>query len=273
MMMDKLFLVLVAVVASVALGCLESNPQPSPLGDDTGGGQGEPTVTKSPVVDEGKIFMSAPDEAEMVVIAADDGAAMGASGAYASAEGADPEADGDNAREEEKGDEFGVDDDGSFVIVLSGVKPPKVFLTFEFPDFDDIVVELEVPTATADEDDDAVWLAPAGEEGREDPGANSELPADYDGFKDMSGGAITGVAVVDTGEGEVEVVGSFLSVTPFSVVVVVNLSSEEKSIVNANNQGEFIAPISANSEDVLSLFASNPGDHGKATAPVYLTVE
>lgn len=271
MWMGKLFLVLVLMVMSVSSGCLESNPQPSPQGDAVG--PAEPVANRSPVVEENKIFMSAPDESEMVVIAADEGAAKGASGVFAAAEEESAEPDADNGGGENDGDEYGVGDDGSFVIVLSGVKPPKVVLRFVFPDFDDIKVELEVPTATADEDDDAVWLASMADEDGDDPGANAELPADYEGFKDMSGGAVQGVTVVSAGEGKVEVMGEFLSVTPFSVVIVVNLSSEEKSIVNANNQGEFVATLAANSGDVLSLFAANPGDHGKATAPVYLTVE
>ena len=273
MLMQRLFFVLMVVAMA---GCLESNPQPSPLGGGDAGGSGgqEPVSEESPEVDENKIYSSAPDELEAVVIAADEGAAMGASGAYANAEEADPEADADNGEDDgDKGEGGGVDDDGSFVIVLSGVNPPKVTLTIEYPELPDVVLEIDVPSTTAADDDEAVWLATSSEKDSDDPGANAELPDDYDGFGEMGAGAVQGVTVHDAGDGEVEVVGSFFSVTPFSVVILVNLSSQEKSIVNANNQGEFIAVIAANPGDVLSLFASNPSDHSKATAPVYLTVE
>ena len=123
---------IVAAAALLAASCFESNPQPAPekaggaevvTGMDTGthGGPGADFD-----VDEELMFVSAPGEGDTVLVFGEAGSAAGADGIEAEAEGA---AEEDGA--------FSLDDDGSFVVLLTGVVGTEVNLKFTFPEMDE----------------------------------------------------------------------------------------------------------------------------------------
>lgn len=256
------------ILAFGFLGCLESNPQPMPeeevFGPPGGGdASGEPVSAKG--VNEDLIFASAPDENGQMVIVGAQGAASGADAAYAGAaeEGSEPGQDADG----EDGDGFSVAGDGSFIIVIPEVKPPKVLLTFHYPDSDEeLSLEVVVPDPASDSDA-RPWMD-AGAEKQGDPGFN-QPPAEYDG---VAGGETAGVAVHVAGDGVVEVVGTPFAVTPLATVVAANLTGGDKVLVQANNVGEFAVQLAGVPGDLVSVFVVNPANHSEATAALVLTV-
>jgi hypothetical protein len=260
--MKKIVLPLL-VLFMTGIGCIESNPQPSPLDDGIGGQNIEDpddavAPKASPVVDEGLMFASAPGEDEEIVVVGAAGAAPEANGGYADSD------DEPDAGEDDDGD-FGVNEDGSFVVVIKKPVPPKITLVFTFPDGGEVMAELEVPGGDQD-DDRAPWLY-SGE--AEEP--SNGPPADYDGFE-SGAGAFYGITASDLGDGTVEVVGGFLSVTPLAKVVLANIATGETVVVQATNTGEFVAVIGGMAGDAISMFAVNPEEKGQATSPVVLVV-
>ncbi len=253
-------------LALLVAGCLESNPQPMPEQDTfvrppEGSDAGEePAVAKS--VDEDLIFSSAPDESGQMVVVGAEGAAQGADSAYAGGgeEGEEPGADGD-----ENG--ASVAGDGSFVIVIPKIKPPKLTLTFHYPDTDEtVVVDLTIPDPASDSDA-RPWMD-AGAEKQGDPGFN-QPPAEYDG---IAGGESGGVTVLVAGDGIVDVIGTPFSVTPLATVVAANLTGGDKVLTQANTVGEFSIQVAGVPGDLISVFVVNPADHTEATAALVLPV-
>ena len=260
--MRYLSVTLYLTLAMFFVGCLESNPQPTPLGDqDTKGGGNVSTSERE--VDDGQIYSSAPDETNTIIIVGAAGAAEGAEACFGAAED-EPSAGGSN----EDGDEADVDDDGSFVLVIPDVVPPVIVLTFKYPDQDDIVLNVEIPALSDEDTDETPWMA-IGEMGAEEPNGR---PSDYDGWENAAGAGSSGITATDLGDGTVEVRGGFLSVTPFVKIVVVNLSNDAKAVTSANVSGEFLTTLAGQVGDGISLFAVNPSDNQKATVPVMLTV-
>jgi hypothetical protein len=261
----RLTLMAFTLALSLVLGCIESNPQPSP-GQDTGNGRWDPTKddssdsAKSPsAVDDDLIYASAVGADGETIIVGAAGAAMDASGGNAASGG-----DEAPAGEDSDGD-FAVNDDGSFVVVVPVVVPPKISLVFKYSDSDDVTVEIVLPGGDAD-DDASPWMYSGEEEPSNGP------PAEFDGF-DNGAGAFYGILVSDIGDGTIEVVGSFLSVTPLAKVVLANLATGKTATVQATNTGEFVATLPGMAGDAISVFAVNPEEKEKATEAVVLTVE
>jgi hypothetical protein len=260
--MKYLSVALYLTLAMFFIGCLESNPQPTPLGDKETKGGGDPLPSERSV-DDGQIYASAVDETNTVIIVGAAGAAEGADACFGASE-EEPAAGGSNA----DGDDGDVDEDGSFVLVIPDVAPPVIVLTFKYPDRGDIVLTLDVPAVGDDDLDETPWMA-TGEMGAEEPNGR---PSNYDGWQNAAGAGSSGITATDLGDGTIEVRGGFLSVTPLVKMVVVNLSNDDKAVVAANVSGEFIAILSGTVGDGISLFAVNPSDSNKATIPVVLTV-
>ena len=264
--MKKIMLPLL-VLFSFAIGCIESNPQPSPVDDTPGqnrGGDDAINPPKSAVsVDDGLMYASAPGETEEIIVVGEAGAAMDADGGFASG-GEEPPA-GEDGDEGDDDASFGVNDDGSFVVVVPKVVPPKIILVFTYPDLDDVVVELSVPGGDRD-DDQSPWMSQGDEEPANGP------PAEYDGFE-AGAGAFYGIVASDLEDGTVEVVGGFLSVTPLAKVVLANIGTGETVVVQATNTGEFVAQIGGTAGDTVSMFAVNPDAKEQATSPLMLIVE
>ena len=264
--MKKIVLPLL-ILFSMAIGCIESNPQPSPAGDS--GGQAnidEPddavAPKASPTVDEGLMYASAPGEDEGIIVVGAASAAIDASEGRANGDEDPPEdPDGDD-----DGD-FGVNEDGSFVVVIPKPVPPKVTLVFTFPDGGEVMAELYVPGSDQD-DERSPWLYSG--ESQEEP-ANGP-PADYDGFK-AGAGVSYGITAADLEDGTVEVVGGFLSVTPLAKVVLANVATGDTVVEQVTNTGEFVAQIGGMAGDAISMFAVNPDEKEQATSPVMLVVE
>ncbi len=129
------------------------------------------------------------------------------------------------------------------------------------------MVEVVIPGTDADDDEATPWLA---------TGANAEEPSgsppgEYDGFE--NGAGLGGILAADNGDGTATVTGGFLSVTPLARIVIVNLASNAQAIALATTTGEFTATLPGQAGDSLSLFAVNPGEKEKATAPELLIVE
>ncbi len=265
--MKKLILPLL-VLFLTSIGCIESNPQPSPEGDSTGhqnaGADDEIVAPKaSSSVDEELMYASAPGEEEEIIVVGAAGAAMDAEAGRAS--GGEEPPNGEDGDGDDDAD-FGVNEDGSFVVVMPKIDPPKITLIFTFPYGGDVKVELEVPGGDLD-DDRAPWVY----SGEEEEPANGP-PADYDGFE-AGAGAFYGINAADLEDGTVEVVGGFLSVTPLAKVVVANIATGENVVVQATNTGEFVAVVGGVAGDTISMFAVNPDEKGQATSPVMLVVE
>lgn len=259
--MKKELLLAVALAAFPLHSCIESNPQPLP---ETNRTEGEPEPAESPGwvssknVDEGRIYMSAPDENNEAIIVGDSGAAMGANEVYVESLSDDAGTDAET---------FAVAQDGSFVIFLPGVVGSSVDLVFSFPDGTEVLVTLLVPRwkEEGEVDVNAPWVVLGGASSEERGG---ERPPSYRRFDGGRGG----IAATARGDGNIEVRGSEFSVTPLSIVVVVNLSNNEKALTSATNVGSFALTLPGNAGDGISLFAVNPADHTKATETVYLTV-
>lgn len=258
----------VAAAVFLAAACFESNPQPAPekaggaevaMGDDIGihqggGGRGEFGV------EEDLMFVSAPGEGDTVLVFGEAGSASGADGIEADAEGA---AEEDGA--------YSLDEDGSFVVVLTGVVGTEVTLTFTSSETEEeLVVDLAVPMAM-DTDDDAksVWVY-NGAATEEEPSGTPPPDEGYAGAGNFNSAAITISLLAQ--DGTVTVTGTALSVTPLSTVALANLNSLDKTIVQATNIGEFSATLTAEAGDLISIVATNPSDHAKTTAPLVLEV-
>jgi len=256
---------MVAVAGLLAAACFESNPQPAPgtaggmdVAADTGthGGPGRDAPWE---VDEERMFVSAPGEGGTVLVFGETGAAGDADGIAAEAEGAAEDGD------------YSLEEDGSFVVFLTGVAGGAVTLRFTFPEAEEeVLVTLAVPI-TADTDDDAksVWLFNGAAEA-EEPSGTPPPDEGYAGAGDFNQAAITISLVAQ--DGTVTVTGTALSVTPLSTVALANLHSLDKAIVQATNIGEFSATLTAEAGDLISIVATNPTDHSKTTAPLVLQV-
>ena len=261
--MKKIMLPLL-VLFSFAIGCIESNPQPSPQGDNGGTQKLDDEVVEpaaSPTVVDDLMYASAPGEDEAIIVVGAAGAAMDADSGRA--DGGEELPAGEDGDDEDGA--FGVNDDGSFVVVVPKVVPPKITLVFKFPDGGEVMVEIAVPGGDQD-DDRSPWMYSG-----EDEPANGP-PADYDGFE-AGAGAFTGIVVTDLEDGSVEVVGGFLSVTPLAKVVLANIATGETVVEQATNTGEFVAQIGGMAGDTISMFAVNPDEKGQATSPLMLIVE
>lgn len=258
-------IILLLTMSAAVTACLESNPQPSPAGDDTGSWTGTDTSgpqKKSWEVDSDRILVSAMGEDGATVVVGESGAAPGAEEMFYEAD--------DSGRDNGDGEPAAgaVDEDGSFAVVVV-LPEPVIKLHFVFPDGEEVVVELVPPETAHTDDADGVWVWNGGREGEEPSGTPPEEP--YSGFADLAGQEIT-ITIVVTGAESIEVTGTVFSTTPLAKVVAVNLSNLDKAVDSASNTGEFSLALSGKKGDVITVFAINPSDNSKATAPVNLVV-
>jgi len=260
------------LVAALAAGCLESNPQPSPVG---AGGVGDDATNVgvekgSPQVDEGLLIASAADDDGAVVLVGMDGCAIDADYAEAA-----PGNDGwDDAGDATSGlGGFAIDVNGGFGgIVPTVAGTDEIIVTFHFgPDFDPPVAVVPVPVPVlADEDDGRTpWLANSDSEYDPDQGAGAPSEDVWDAFAGEHG--LGGV--------EVDLVGDMAAVsglpwttTPLSIVAVVNAETFLQSSTDADTSGGFALEIPAESGNTLLIYAVNPSDTEKATAPTAIMV-
>jgi len=260
--------ILLAASVALAASCFESNPQPAPekaggpevmTGDDIGIHQGTGGDADFDV-DEELMFVSAPGDGDTVLVFGEAGSAAGADGIEAEADGA---AAGD--------DSYSLDEDGSFVVLLTGVVGAEVTLKFISSETDEeVTVDLAVPMALdTDDDGKSVWVYNGAAEA-EEPSGTPPPDEGYAGAGDFNQSAITISLVAQ--DGTVTVTGTALSVTPLSTVALANLNSLDKAIVQASNIGEFSATLEAEAGDLISIVATNPTDHTKTTAPLVLEV-
>ncbi|MBM4371451.1 MAG: hypothetical protein FJ098_07340, partial [Deltaproteobacteria bacterium] len=164
------------MLAGGLAGCLESNPQPSPFGDDAEGG-GVPVFAET-TVDEERILASAAGEDGAVVLVGMDGAAAGAEHAEARAGDAEEIS-------------FPVDMAGGFGAVVEVPAGAKTLeLAFRFPGDDGpttVTVTLAIPVLAATKDDRTPWFANADAEYDPDAGAGSPPQEVWEGFAGENG--------------------------------------------------------------------------------------
>ncbi len=265
--MNRYSIVLVMLVAFGWGGaCIESNPQPSPENkagnDDATGGMTPDEGSKGSTyaVDSDEILVSARDEDNnLVVVGRPDAARDAQQGYYEADEGAS------------YGGAFTVQNDGSFVFVIPTYLAESLVLNFEYLDSDYIAtVEIVIPNRE-DADERSPWLIDS------DSGF-SEPSEGYPSGEDAQGGwnydgqpTVTLLYLPNSQVAQVE--GSAYSVTPQSLVVVSNLTHESSTVAQATNTGTFSATVEAVEGDLVSVFATNPLDSSKATAPLLLSVE
>ena len=250
-------------------GCLESNPQPSPIGTEDASGGGGETNKRSPEVDEDLLLASAMDDDGAVVLVGMNGCAADADYAEAVPEGEEPDAEGDTL----SGGGFAIDDNGGFGGVIPTVAgTDEIIVTFYFgPDFDPPVVVVPVPIPVLPEDDDGQtpWFANADSEYDPDNGAGAPPEEVWDGFAGEKG--LGGVEIVLDGDQAV-VTGLDWTTTPLAIVAALNQETYVQASVDADTSGGFALEIPASSGDVLLLYAVNPSDSQKATAPTAVVV-
>ncbi|MFH1531374.1 MAG: hypothetical protein ABIK09_11665 [Pseudomonadota bacterium] len=259
------------VFAFAGAGCLESNPQPSPggggLGDDTTGGG---VSKRSPQVDEDLLLVSAMGDDGAVVLVGMNGCAADADYAEAVPGAEDPGGDGD-ATSGEGG--FAIDDNGGFGgVVPTVVGTDEIIVTFHFgPDFDPpvVVVPVPIPVLPAEDDGRTPWFANADSEYDPDQGSGAPPEEVWDGFAGEKG--LGGVEIEVDGDVAV-VTGLAWTTTPFAIVAVLNQQSSLQASVDADTTGGFVVEIPASSGDTLLLYAVNPLDKEKATAPAAVVV-
>ncbi len=262
---------LAVLVAAAFVGCLESNPQPSPIGgdpaDDTTGGK---INKRSPEVDEDLLLVSAVGDDGAVVVVGMNGCAMDADYAEAVPGGEDSDDSGDVTSGEGG---FAIDGNGGFGGVVPTVAgTDQILVTFHFgPEYDPPVVEVPVPIPVLLEEDDGrtPWFANA--DADYDPSQGSGAPPEevWDGFAGENG--LGGVEVELDGEVAV-VTGIAWTTTPLCIVAIVNQQTFLQASVDADTTGGFVLEIPAASEDTLLIYAVNPSDKEKATAPSVVAV-
>lgn len=257
---------MVLVMFSWGGACIESNPQPSPengtAADDGIGGvphdQGSKGSTYA--VDSDEILVSARDEENnLVVVGRPDAARDAQQGYYEADEGAS------------YGGAFTVKNDGSFVFVIPSYLAESLVLNFEYVDSDYIAtVEIVIPNRE-DADERSPWLIDS-DSGFSEPSEGYPSGEDGQGGWNYDGEpTVTLMYLPNSQSAQVE--GSAYSVTPQSLVVVSNLTHEHSTIAQATNTGTFTATVDAVEGDLVSVFATNPLDSSKATAPLLLSVE
>lgn len=263
--MDYLRHALLMIVAVFLVGCLESNPQPSPEQDSTPwSGADIPGASQksSYEIDTDRILSSASGGDDNAVIVGISGAADGAEEmSFAADDAAERDGEGDAPH-------AAVDEDGSFAVVIPQPKP-VIKLRFYYPDADAVDVEVELPVVSEGDDADGVWVWHSGRAGEQASGAPPEEP--YNGFADLDGQEIA-ITVVVTGEDTIQVAGTVFSTTPLAQIVAVNLDNLDKAVDSASNTGEFALDLVGVQGDTISVFAVNPNDQSKATPPVNLVV-
>ena len=265
--------ILALVIAFAFIGCLESNPQPSPLGgggggaDDTTGTQGG---KRSAEVDEDLLLVSAMDDEGSVVIVGMNGCADDAD--YAGAVPGSEEGEGSEDVTSGDGD-FAIDENGGFGGVVPTVAgSDEIIVTFYFgPDFDPPAVVVTVPIPVLPEDDDGrtPWFANADSEYDPDQGAGAPPEEVWDGFAGEKG--LGGVEVELDGD-VVVLTGLAWTTTPLSIVAVLNQATFTQASIDADTTGGFVLEIPAASDDILLVYAVNPSDKEKATAPTTVVV-
>jgi len=268
------WIIILALAASVSgIGCLESNPQPSPVGMDdaaTGGIGGDGVQKLSAEVDEDLLLASAAGSDGTVVLTGMNGCAMDADFAEATPADEEPGAEEDVVS---GGAGFAVDEDGGFGgVVPTVVGTDEIVVTFHFgDDFDPPVIVVHVPVPVLSEEDDkrTPWLASASAEYDPDNGAGAPPEEVWDGFADEDG---LGGVDVTLDAGVALVTGLEWTTTPLSIVAVVNQETFVQASTDADTTGGFVVEILASSGDTLLLFAVNPSDKEKATAPTEVSV-
>ena len=268
------WIIILALTASVAgLGCLESNPQPSPVGTDDaapGGGDDDGAQKLSPMVEEDLILASAASSDGTVVLTGMNGCAMDADYAEAAPANGEPGAEEDVVS---GGGDFAVDEDGGFGgVVPTVLGTDEIVVTFYFgDDFDPpvIVVHVQVPVLSEEADKRTPWLASASADYDPDNGAGAPPQEVWDGFAGEDG---LGGVEVTLNAGVALVTGLEWTTTPQSIVAVVNQETFAQAATDADTTGGFLVEIPASSGDTLLLFAVNPSDKEKATAPTEVDV-
>ena len=266
--------ILMVAFALAGAGCFESNPQPSPGGGGGGGGPGEDTTgglqKRSPQVDEELLLASAAANDGTVVLVGLDGCAEDADYADAVPGG---ENSGDDGDVTSAGGGFGIDEHGGFGGVIPTVGgATEIVVYFHFgPDFEPPVLEVVVPipVLAAEDDHRTPWFANADAEYDPDQGAGAPPEEVWDGFSDDDG--LGGIEVVLEGEAAV-VTGLPWTTTPLSIVAVVNQATFVQASADADTTGSFVVTIPAAAGDALLIYAVNPTDKAKATAPTTVAV-
>jgi hypothetical protein len=230
---------------------VESNPQPSPETDQVA--HVDEAAPPGPEVDEGKVYLSAAGGAENVVVVGDKAAPGADSGEAGDADDAQGAAS------------FGVDEDGSFVVVVPPPKVPKLIVVFHFPEGKDLSVEFVVPQETDDNGEEKASFWAYG--GRD----NEPYPPEW---QDLDAGAAApgGMTVAFVSEGLYEVAGGLASVPPAALVVVANGTAAAEAVTVADGDGEFVVQIEGTPGDKLYVFSTGVESHEQASAPVELDI-
>ena len=126
-----------------------------------------------------------------------------------------------------------------------------------------------LPVLAEDDDGRAPWFANADSEYDPDQGSGAPPEEVWDGFAGEKG--LGGVEVELDGAVAV-VTGLAWTTTPFSIVVALNEEDYVQASTDADTTGGFVLVIPAASEDVLLIYAVNPSDKEKATAPTAVAV-
>ncbi len=220
-------------------------------------------------MDEDLLLASAMDGDGTVVLVGMNGCADDADYAEAVPSGEEPGDDGDVV----EGGGFAIDDNGGFGgVVPTALGTDEIIVTFHFgPDFEPPVVVVSVPIPVLPEEDDGrtPWFANADSEYDPDQGAGAPPEEVWDGFAGEKG--LGGVDIVVNGDMAV-VTGLAWTTTPLSIIAALNQDTLIQASSDADTSGGFVLEIPAASGDVLLLYAVNPSDKAKATAPTAVVV-
>lgn len=265
-MNDRWRWVLAAVLVWMGPACLESNPQPSPIGGDdewsneaTDKGDAEPgtAIGDAFEVDMSKVYVSAASDDGTVLVIGLEGAAQGA------AEGAFYSSDASFGAEA-----FPVDEDGSFYLALVGTVSSALTLEFGYVGTEFVVsVDLTIPEGNA-LDDETPWLVDATSGFDEQ---TSGYPSEQDGWYNGGLSPVVTVAYLEA-DHLAQVAASDYVVTPMSQVILSNLNTEDVVLTQANTSGSFLITLPASRGDAIGIFAVNPLSIDKATAPLIVSV-
>ncbi len=270
-MVRERYLVSWLVVGWLAAGCVESNPQPSPLGFDDEPGHLEPDV-RSPAAEPGGDWDDHPVNPDQILASAtsSDGVVL-----IAGLESAAPEAQQGyfERRNHESSsairEAFYVRDDGSFLILLTDWEQPTLRLVFEYPESRYLsVLELPIPIHSS-QDDQVPWLVDSSREYYE-PSAGYP-PEDAEYWDGAAPGPRVTVSYLEEQQ-KAQIAASVYVVTPLSQLVITNLTREETTLAQANNQGAFLVTVPAAQGNAIGIFALNPLDSTKATPPLVVVV-
>lgn len=249
-------------VAFLGAGCLESNPQPSPLKDkDTfaSADEGMPyPPDEAKTTESAKMALSAPGGEGEVVGVGRPGAAEGAvSGEVRAVD-----------RPENTAVAFEVGAEGQFAFVTTSEAMKSLKLVFTYPDGETTTLTLVVPQRDS-QDSRAPWLLDS-DSGFSDPTDGS--PAGEEG--DWYNGAAGGPSIAITVEGSmIRLVGAPFATTPLSMVSVMNVQSGDSVVDQADASGGFDTSVPGQSGDEIALFVYNPESPDKASSPYFTTVE